>query len=282
MNSQTGLFALIGDPVGHSKSPDMMNRALEEKGLPYVYLAFQVAPEQLKEAVSGFRALGIKGWNVTIPHKVAIMDHLDAIDEMAQAIGAVNTVVYEEGKWVGYNTDGPGYLRSLEEEWDLPFSKLNVAVLGAGGAARAVCHALATAGVPEISVLNRTVEKAEALGKHLSSFTRTRAFPIKEGRNVIEQADLVINTTPVGMHPHCDATPVPTEWFREGQYVSDLIYHPRETALLKGAKERGAKVHTGLGMLVYQAAIAFEKWTGEQAPVSTMKQVLSASLDDTD
>ncbi len=278
MDSQTGLLALIGDPVGHSKSPDMMNRALKNHGLPYVYLAFQVAPERLKEAVNGFRALGVKGWNVTIPHKVAIMEHLDEIDESALAIGAVNTVVCEEGKWVGYNTDGPGYLRSLKEEWDLPFPKLKAVILGAGGAARAVGYALATAGVPEISVANRTVEKAEALANHLASFTQTRAVSLKEGKDVIEKADLVINTTSVGMHPDRDATPVPTEWLHEGQYVSDLIYHPRETALLKGAKQQGAKVHEGLGMLVYQAAIAFEKWTGVPAPVSLMKQVLADSL----
>jgi shikimate dehydrogenase len=278
VDSQTGLLALIGDPVGHSKSPDMMNRALKNHGLPYVYLAFQVAPERLKEAVNGFRALGVKGWNVTIPHKVAIMEHLDEIDESALAIGAVNTVVCEEGKWVGYNTDGPGYLRSLKEEWDLPFPKLKAVILGAGGAARAVGYALATAGVPEISVANRTVEKAEALANHLASFTQTRAVSLKEGKDVIEKADLVINTTSVGMHPDRDATPVPTEWLHEGQYVSDLIYHPRETALLKGAKQQGAKVHEGLGMLVYQAAIAFEKWTGVPAPVSLMKQVLADSL----
>jgi shikimate dehydrogenase len=280
VDSQTGLLALIGDPVGHSKSPDMMNRALKSHGLPYVYLAFQVAPERLKEAVNGFRALGVKGWNVTIPHKVAIMEHLDEIDESALAIGAVNTVVCEEGKWVGYNTDGPGYLRSLKEEWDLPFSGLKAVILGAGGAARAVGYALATAGVPEISIANRTVEKAEALANHLSSFTQTRAVSLKEGKDVIEKADLVINTTSVGMHPDRDATPVPAEWFHEGQYVSDLIYHPRETALLKGAKQQGAKVHEGLGMLVYQAAIAFEKWTGVPAPVSLMKQALANSLKD--
>lgn len=281
MDSRTGLFALIGDPVGHSKSPDMMNAALREVQLPNVYLAFKVAPSHLQDAVAGFCALGVKGWNVTIPHKVAIMDYLDAVDETAQAIGAVNTVVYENGKWVGYNTDGPGYLRSLEEEWSLPFSQLNVVIVGAGGAARAVGYTLAKAGVPHITVLNRTPAKAEALGRHLSSLTQSEARSLNEGRKAIEKADLIINTTSVGMVPRCDETPVPVEWLGRGQYVSDLIYHPQETVLLRGAKARGAQVQSGLGMLVYQAAIAFEKWTGKEAPVPLMKQVLAASLKDT-
>ncbi|MGA8944283.1 MAG: shikimate dehydrogenase [Thermoactinomyces sp.] len=281
MDSRTGLFALIGDPVGHSKSPDMMNVALKEVQHPSVYLAFKVESSHLKDAVAGFRALGVKGWNVTIPHKVAIMDYLDAIDETAQAIGAVNTVVYENGKWVGYNTDGPGYLRSLEEEWSLPFSELDVVIIGAGGAARAVGYTLAKAGVPHITVLNRTPAKAEALGRHLSSLTRSEGLPLDEGREAIHKADLIINTTPAGMAPKCDETPVPVDWIRRGQYVSDLIYHPQETALLRGARDRGARIQSGLGMLVYQAAIAFEKWTGKKAPVSLMKQVLSDSLKDT-
>ncbi|WP_312853814.1 shikimate dehydrogenase [Thermoactinomyces mirandus] len=281
MDSRTGLFALIGDPVGHSKSPDMMNAALREVQLPNVYLAFKVAPSDLKDAVAGFRALGVKGWNVTIPHKVAIMDYLDAVDETAQAIGAVNTVVYEHGKWVGYNTDGPGYLRSVEEAWSLPFFGLNVVIIGAGGAARAVGYTLAKAGVSRITVLNRTLAKAEALGRHLSSLTRSEALPLTEGKKVIEKADLIINTTSVGMFPDRDETPVPVEWFQRGQYVSDLIYHPRETTLLRGAKARGARVLSGLDMLVYQAVIAFEKWTEKEAPVSLMKQVLAASLKDT-
>lgn len=281
MDSRTGLFALIGDPVEHSKSPDMMNAALREMQLPDVYLAFKVEPSCLKDAVAGFRALGVKGWNVTIPHKVAIMDNLDMIDETAQAIGAVNTVVYENGKWVGYNTDGPGYLRSLEEEWSLPFSSLNVVIVGAGGAARAVGYTLAKAGVPHITVLNRTLSKAEALGRHLSSLTQLEAYSLNEGRKAIGKADLIINTTSVGMAPKVHETPIPVEWIGQGQYVSDLIYHPRETMLLRGAKARGAQVQSGLGMLVYQAAIAFEKWTGKEAPVPLMKQVLSASLKDT-
>ncbi len=281
MDSRTGLFALIGNPVGHSKSPDMMNAALREMRLPNVYLAFKVEPSFLQDAVAGFRALGVKGWNVTIPHKVAIMDYLDAIDETAKAIGAVNTVVYENGKWVGYNTDGPGYFRSLEEEWSLPFTRLNVVIVGAGGAARAVGYTLAKAGVPHITVLNRTLSKAEALGKQLSPMARTEVRPLNEGKKTIEKADLIINTTSVGMVPKCDETPFPVEWLGRGQYVSDLIYHPQETALLRGAKARGAQVQSGMGMLVYQAVIAFEKWTGKKAPVSLMKQVLATSLKDT-
>jgi shikimate dehydrogenase len=140
---------------------------------------------------------------------------------------------------------------------------------------------LAKAGVPHITVLNRTPAKAEALGRHLSSLTRSEGLPLDEGSEAVNKADLIINTTPAGMAPRYDETPVPVDWIRRGQYVSDLIYHPQETALLRGARDRGARIQSGLGMLVYQAAIAFEKWTGKKAPVSLMKQVLSDSLKDT-
>ncbi|MGA9173828.1 MAG: shikimate dehydrogenase [Thermoactinomyces sp.] len=276
--SQIKTLGLIGDPIAHSKSPEMMNAALTQLGLPYVYRAFRVAPSELEKAVNQLKAMDLAGFNVTIPHKVAIMDLLDELDRTATEIGAVNTVVRREGKWIGTNTDGPGYLRSLAEEWNPRFSELPVVILGAGGAARAVGYALATAGVPKIIIANRTVQKAEALAGHLAQWTETDAILLSKAQAEVERAKLVVNTTSVGMHPHTEETPIPIEWIKPGQIISDLVYHPKETLLLRNAKKKGARIHTGLGMLVHQAALAFELWLNKKAPLSLMKEVLEASL----
>jgi shikimate dehydrogenase len=278
IDSHTGLLGLLGDPVSHSKSPVMMNAALAELKAPYAYLAFRVSPSALEEAVRGLRALDVKGWNVTIPHKVAIMEHLDGLDETAREIGAVNTVVKREGKWIGYNTDGAGYLRSLQEQVSFEPAEQRVVLLGAGGAARAVGYALAAAGVSSITVANRTVAKAEELAHHLSRYTQTKAVAVNDCRKEIEAATLIVNTTSVGMVPRTEEMPIPGEWLNAHHLVSDLVYHPRMTALLQVAKANGATIHTGEGMLLHQAALALELWLGKKAPVEVMRKVLEASL----
>ncbi|AUS09514.1 shikimate dehydrogenase [Laceyella sacchari] len=278
IDSHTGLLGLLGDPVSHSKSPVMMNAALAELKAPYAYLAFRVSPSALEEAVRGLRALDVKGWNVTIPHKVAIMEHLDGLDETAREIGAVNTVVKREGKWIGYNTDGAGYLRSLQEQVSFEPAEQRVVLLGAGGAARAVGYALAAAGVSSITVANRTVAKAEELAQHLSRYTQTKAVAVNDCRQEIEAATLIVNTTSVGMVPRTEEMPIPGEWLNAHHLVSDLVYHPRMTALLRAAKAKGATIHTGEGMLLHQAALALELWLGKKAPVEVMRKVLEASL----
>ncbi|SMP12955.1 shikimate dehydrogenase [Laceyella tengchongensis] len=278
IDSHTGLLGLLGDPVSHSKSPVMMNAALAELKAPYAYLAFRVSPSALEEAVRGLRALDVKGWNVTIPHKVAIMEHLDGLDETAREIGAVNTVVKREGKWIGYNTDGAGYLRSLQEQVSFEPAEQRVVLLGAGGAARAVGYALAAAGVSSITVANRTVAKAEELAQHLSRYTQTKAVAVNDCRQEIEAATLIVNTTSVGMVPRMEEMPIPGEWLNAHHLVSDLVYHPRMTALLRAAKAKGATIHTGEGMLLHQAALALELWLGKKAPVEVMRKVLEASL----
>ncbi|MGX9707356.1 shikimate dehydrogenase [Laceyella tengchongensis] len=278
IDSHTGLLGLLGDPVSHSKSPVMMNAALAELKAPYAYLAFRVSPSALEEAVRGLRALDVKGWNVTIPHKVAIMEHLDGLDETAREIGAVNTVVKREGKWIGYNTDGAGYLRSLQEQVSFEPAEQRVVLLGAGGAARAVGYALAAAGVSSITVANRTVAKAEELAQHLSRYTQTKAVAVNDCRQEIEATTLIVNTTSVGMVPRTEEMPIPGEWLNAHHLVSDLVYHPRMTALLRAAKAKGATIHTGEGMLLHQAALALELWLGKKAPVEVMRKVLEASL----
>lgn len=278
ITSQTGIVGLLGHPVSHSKSPEIMNAALQQLELPYVYVACDVEPTELAQVVARLRACKWRGWNVTIPHKVNIIPYLDRLDASAAEIGAVNTVVNQAGELVGYNTDGAGYVRSLTEENNLLLSEQRVVIIGAGGAARAVGYALATAGVKQITVINRTLAKAEELAHHLSQWTQTSATAILNAQREVEVATLVINTTSVGMSPHIDVTPINPMWLQPHHIVSDLVYHPRHTALLQGAQTRGAVTHTGLGMLLHQAAIAFELWFHQPAPIQLMRRVLENSL----
>ena len=277
MNAGTGVVGLIGHPVGHSKSPEMMNRAFRACGLPFVYLAFDVSPSELGDAVRGMRALGFRGWNVTIPHKVAVLEHLDEVEETAREIGAVNTVVAQEGRLIGYNTDGEGYLRSLVDETGLELSEQRVLILGAGGAARAVAHALATTGVESITIANRTREKAERLAASLRK-ADARAVSLSELERVVGETTLLVQTTSVGMYPETEAIPIDPSFLHERMIVSDLIYRPRKTLLLREAEARGARIHGGLGMLLHQAALAFEHWMGKPAPVYVMREALEEAM----
>ncbi|OYD07614.1 shikimate dehydrogenase [Paludifilum halophilum] len=278
IDSETEKTGLIGHPIGHSKSPEMMNEAFRAKGLSYLYLACDVAPESLADAVQGMRALGFRGWNVTIPHKVAIMDLLDHVEESAREIGAVNTVVREGDRLIGTNTDGEGYIRSLLRETGLDPTSQRVLILGAGGAARAVGYALARAGVQEIIIANRTESKAERLASHLSRWALCRWARWTELGDTVRKATLLVQTTSVGMHPDIEAIPIDPSLLHAGMTVSDLVYHPRETKLLQEARARGAAVHFGAGMLLYQAALAFQRWTGREAPVEQMRRTLDRSL----
>ncbi|MDA5108607.1 MULTISPECIES: shikimate dehydrogenase [Brevibacillus] len=278
ITSKTQLVGLLGHPVSHSQSPLMHNAAFSEKGLNFAYAAFDVEPERLEEAVAGIRALGIKGVNVTIPHKVAIMPMLDEIDPLAQRIGAVNTVVNRDGRLIGYNTDGTGYVRSLVEETGIDLREQVVTMMGAGGAARAVAFTLAEQGVREIRIINRSRERAALLAEHVGTIVPTSVIDPADGKAAIADATLLINTTSIGMHPQVDEMPVQAEWLHPGLIVSDLIYNPLETRLLKEARACGARVHSGVGMFVNQGALAFELWTGQAAPAETMRDIVLQQL----
>lgn len=278
ITSKTKLVGLLGHPVSHSQSPIMHNTAFSHTQLNFAYAAFDVAPEQLDEAVAGIRALGLRGVNVTIPHKVAILPMLDEIDPLAKRIGAVNTVVNENGRLIGYNTDGMGYVRSLVEESNVQLQSQVVTLLGAGGAARAVAFTLAEQGVKEIRIINRSREKATSLAEHLSAIVPTSVVDPADGQHAIADATLLINTTSIGMYPQVDEMPVPAEWLHERLIVSDLIYNPLETRLLKQARLIGARAHSGVGMFVNQGALAFELWTGEKAPSEIMREVVLQQL----
>jgi len=278
MDSHTVLYGVIGDPIRHSRSPVMLNRAFREAGINGAYGAFHVAPERLGEAIAGIRALGFRGLNVTIPHKIEVMAHLDEIDEGARAIGAVNTIANENGRLIGYNTDGIGYVRSLKEESEPNLAGKKIVVVGCGGAARGIVWALARENPGAIVLTNRTAERARELA---AFFARPDVTAADWGRlrDECADADIVINTTSVGMSPDVDSTPLDPAWLKPGAVASDLIYNPLKTAFLKGAEERGCRVHGGLGMFVHQGAYAFEYWTGRPAPAEAMRAAVLESFE---
>lgn len=271
MDTATVMHGVFGDPIKHSKSPVMHNRAFRELGLNAAYAAFHVGPGRLKDAVAGIRALGFRGVNVTIPHKVEVMDYLDAIDEDARAIGAVNTIVNDDGKLTGFNTDGIGYVRSLREEAGFEVAGRKVLLLGAGGAARGVAYALAKEGAAAVYIANRTVSKAVDLAAAISPYAPAHGMSFGDIADIRGEVDLIVNNTSVGMHPNVNETPIDTSWFHDGLTVSDLIYNPPVTRLLREAEAKGAAIHGGLGMFIYQGAYAFEYWTGREAPVAVMR-----------
>ncbi|NMO94881.1 shikimate dehydrogenase [Paenibacillus lemnae] len=273
------LLGVLGDPIAHSKSPVMHHAALKAHGISGHYVPLHVKPDNLKEAIQAVRVLGFRGVNVTIPHKVEVMSYLDKIDEGAAKIGAVNTIVNDHGVLTGYNTDGIGYVRSLKDEVLPGLSGSNIVVLGAGGAARGIVHALTLEMAGSISIINRTSSKAVQLAEEWGGGTSTiRGYGEHEAEEAVSSADVIINTTSVGMHPHVDQMPVEAEWIPEGIVVSDLIYNPLKTKLLTESEARGCRVHGGLGMFVNQGAFAFEYWTGLTAPVEEMKQAVLESF----
>ena len=272
----TEVVGLFGYPVEHSFSPIMHNAAFEKLDINYLYLPFEVHPKELEAAIDGIRALNIKGVNLTIPHKEIVIPYLDEISKEAELIGAVNTVKNENGKLIGYNTDGRGFVKSLVEEGFKPQDK-KVLIIGAGGAARAVGFQLSLEGVSDLYVANRTFEKADSLVKDINNnleLNLVEALPLvnKDLQQVMNDLDLIVDTTPIGMHPNCEVEPViAPELLHKELVVADLVYNPMETTLLKAAKEVGAKTIGGLGMLVYQGAIALEIWSGKDAPTKVMK-----------
>ncbi|MGI2336317.1 MAG: shikimate dehydrogenase [Dehalogenimonas sp.] len=275
ITATTSLVALIGDPVAHSVSPVMHNAAFRERKLNYTYQAFRVTKEDLAAAVSGLRGLNVRGANITLPHKKAVIPFLDTVDSPALRIGAVNTIVNENGRLTGYNTDAAGFLGALRASGFEPQGKKAV-VLGAGGAARAVVFALKDAGV-KVNVINRTFSTATAL----AADTGTEAFEMTdEGyRQALEGALLVVNATSVGLSPDEASSPLPSIWLRPSMTVFDTIYRPRHTRLIREAKAAGCAVIGGLEMLLAQGALSFELWTGEPAPREVMSRTAEAALE---
>jgi len=276
ISGKTRICGIIGDPVEHSMSPVMHNAAFKELGIDYLYLPFRVKQEDLKKAIEGMRALNIKGLNVTIPHKVAVTQFLDKLDPLAEKIGAVNTIVNDNGILTGYNTDASGFLQALLESEIEPEGK-NMVILGAGGASRAISFILADRGAQPV-ILNRLLEFewAEELANRISHIFNKKVRALELNREnltrVLGEADILVNATSVGMAPDTDETPVDAELLSSGLVVFDIVYNPIKTRLLREAETAGATTIGGLDMLVWQGALAFEKWTDKKAPVDVMKR----------
>lgn len=286
MNLITGttkLLGVIGHPVEHSLSPIMHNAALREMELNYVYLPFAIAPDNLKVAIAGFSAIGIQGFNITIPHKQAIIPLLSDITDVAAAIGAVNTVWMAETGWNGTNTDVIGFLaplRELKKDW----SSTCAIVLGNGGAARAVVAGCSQLGCAEIHVVGRRAEKLDTFlqswtGSPFANNLQVHAWQTLS--ELLPKADLVVNTTPIGMSPHSDQSPLTQtqlEQLKEGAIAYDLIYVPNPTLFLQQAREQGCVTIDGLEMLIQQGAAALEIWTQQSVPVEVMRRSLRQHL----
>ena len=280
ISGTTKVCGVIGDPVEHTLSPAMHNAAFNELKLDFIYVVFKVKKEALEKAMKGVRSLGIHGLNVTMPHKNAVINYLDKIDSTAKFIDAVNTVLNDNEKLVGFNTDGAGALKALKENGVDPKGK-KLLLLGAGGAANAIAFRMAQE-VEELVILNRTAEKAEKLAEILRrKFNKQitgNSLSANRIKEYLKNTDILINATSVGMYPNTNQSPFRPEWLKPDLCVMDIIYNPLETKLAKDAKARGAKVIRGVEMLVYQGAASFEIWTNHSAPVGVMKEAVFKKL----
>jgi shikimate dehydrogenase len=267
IDADTSLFGLIGNPVAHSLSPMMHNQAFAATGYNGVYLAFRVTDPAT--AIKGIAALNFKGLSVTLPHKVAVMEYLDEVDETAAQIGAVNTIVNNQGRLIGYNTDCPGALEALRTRTSI--KNKAVALIGAGGAARAIGFGLVAAG-GRVTILNRT----RVSGERLATDLQAQFLPLDEWAP--NRYEILINTTPLGMHPETDATPIPKEDLSKEMVVMDIVYNPLETRFLKESTASGCRTIKGVDMFVFQGAQQFELWTGQKAPVDVMRAAVLEAL----
>lgn len=278
IKGSTKVVGLIGEPVEHSFSPPMHNEAFKTLGLDYVYVPFNVSPNNLKSAIECANSLNIQGLNVTIPHKINVINYLNELDPIAELIGAVNTIDFKNLK--GYNTDGIGCIRAIEEVTKI--KDKNIVVAGAGGAARAIVFYLAKYGAEEVNILNRNLKKAENLANDLLAsnlISNVNSSDISEISKFISDADILIDTTPIGMHPNVSDEPiVKVADIHEELVVNDIVYNPNETVLLKEAIKANAKVVYGIKMLLYQGAESFKIWTGREAPIDVMEAKLKETL----
>lgn len=269
-------FAVMGDPIEHSKSPAMHNAWFEELSIDATYIPVHVSSENLESAVAGLKTLGASGWNITIPHKTAIIPYLDELDELAQKMGAVNTVVRtKEGRLKGYNTDGVGFVRSLEEAVGKSHKDKPVLLIGAGGAARGIAFAMQQQGYMNLTIANRTVANAQAIVDEMGI---GNAISLAEAEETLADFGILVQMTSAGLTTGNFSMPFSLERLTKGAIVADIVYNPLMTPFLKAAEEKGATVVTGLGMFVHQGAIAFEHWLGEYPNTNSMIAQLKAQL----
>jgi shikimate dehydrogenase len=275
----SAVYGLIGDPIDHSLSPAIQNAAVRLTGVDAVYVSFRVTRQRLRDAIKGLRSLGVKGFNVTTPYKVMVQDYLDELNSSADAIGSVNTVLNENEKLYGHNTDGIGALKALEEAGESPDGK-SVLIFGAGGAGRAVAYSVAERAV-SVRVVNRTFAKAKQLAarikRRLGIDIEFASLADKMLKDFVEQADILVNASSMGMDG-VPPIPVRAGWLRHDQVVFDAVYKPIHTRLLEVARLAGAKSINGLDMVVNQGACSFELWTGRPAPIGEMRRAIQLAL----
>ncbi|WP_433743270.1 shikimate dehydrogenase [Falsibacillus pallidus] len=268
------LFGVIGDPIGHSLSPAMHNAVFASLNMKAHYHPFHIKKESLGKSVAGMKELGVAGFNVTVPHKTSIIEFLDEVDPLAEAIGAVNTVVNENGRLKGCNTDGLGFIEALKTEWKQELGNENVLIIGAGGAAKAIYYTLASLGIKHITIANRNIENGKALISRCPFEVKSNVLNLEDASLILNEFTLVIQTTPIGMSPFIEHMPLDISNLRSGTFVSDIIYNPFETRFLAEAKSKGALTQNGLGMFINQGAVAFKLWTGVQPDTKLMKKVV--------
>lgn len=275
-------LGLIGYPIKHSLSPWIHEHFLKKTNLSGSYDIIEISLEEnFSERIQQLRDQQIDGFNITVPYKQTIIPYLDELDANAKRIGAVNTVVLKDGKWIGYNTDGIGYVRSLEEAYPELFTNKSsrVLLLGAGGAARGIYDALTTSGFTYVDLANRTLSSAEEIAELKLPHTKTKTFTLQEAEARLAEYDVIIQTTSVGMKPHIDKMVISLDHLKPETIVSDIVYQPLETTFLKTAQAKGAKIHYGHTMLLYQAQYAFEIWTNQQVEVGDMDEQLKSILE---
>ena len=273
------MVGVFGAPILHTASPAMHNAAFDALKMNWAYLAFHVEPQNLRAALHGARDMGIVGINLTIPHKILALDCIDEIDAEARKLGAVNTVIIENGKMRGSNTDGYGFLKAIKEDFNLSVKGKRVLVLGAGGAGRGIAVQCALEGAAKVMIANRTLARIEPIAREIHA-TKVEFLPLSlvadEIGKVIRDVDLLVNATSVGLKKG-DSLGLGAELFSPRIHVYDTIYRPTPTELLRVAQSGGAKVANGLSMLLHQGAKAFEIWTKRKAPLAVMRRALRAA-----
>ncbi|SHH30405.1 shikimate dehydrogenase [Caloranaerobacter azorensis DSM 13643] len=280
INSQTKLYCLIGNPVNKSLSPTIHNYLFDKEKENAVYMAFNIEKEDLKSVVNSFRAINVKGFNVTIPYKIDIINFVDELSYESELIGAVNTVKICNGKLIGYNTDGLGFLKAFKEK-NISLKGKNVLILGAGGAAQSISLTVANEGVKSLTILNRTVSKSrELIEKIKNKFPKieTNYGGLNEKYVDLKKIDVLINCTSIGMYPEVDKTPIEINGFNKNIIVYDIIYKPLETKLIKSAKEKGMITIGGLDMLIYQALLSDEIWLDRKLEIEKMKNEIKKRI----
>ncbi|MEK4306725.1 MULTISPECIES: shikimate dehydrogenase [Oceanobacillus] len=273
------LFGVLGNPIAHSLSPLIQNRAYASVNIHAYFQPFHVEQKDLENAVKGMKALGIEGFMVTVPFKSEILSYLDELTPTALTTGAVNVVHLIDGKYVGFNLDGQAWLSAAKE--DMGISELtneHVLLIGAGGAARSIYYTLSQHNHVKIDIANRTLEKAENLKGLNENRIKTRTISLEEAEDNLEQYDIIVQTTSIGMWPHKHETPIQVKKLKENVFVSDIIYNPYETAFLKQARNKGAFTQNGIKMLASQNAYCIEKWTGSCVDSGKMVDILEESL----